>query len=328
LTIGDRTLKTKNYPAIAVILIVCLVLVGCGKVATPVNTDDSPSGTISISGAFALYPMVTRWAEEYHALYPSVVFDISAGGAGKGMTDVLSDAVDIGMVSRSIRPEETGKGAFGVAVVKDAVFPVVNANNPVMPDLLKKGITQETFTKIFITGEITTWGEVIGNPTVTDEIHVYTRSDAAGAAEMWALFLGGLQEDLLGIAVNADPGLLQAVISDPLGIGYNNLGYAFDITTGNPVVGAVVVPIDLNENGIADPDEYLETMPEAMDAVVSGAYPAPPARMLFLVTKDKPSGLTNTFIQWVLTDGQQYVSDAGYVQLTPEQIQEYLDQIK
>jgi phosphate transport system substrate-binding protein len=99
---------------------------------------------------------------------------------------------------------------------------------------------------------------------------------------MWALFLGGLQEDLLGIAVNADPGLLQAVISDPLGIGYNNLGYAFDITTGNPVVGAVVVPIDLNENGIADPEEYLETMPEAMDAVVSGAYPAPPARMLFL----------------------------------------------
>jgi phosphate transport system substrate-binding protein len=257
-----------------------------------------------------------------------VIFDISAGGAGKGMTDVLSDAVDIGMVSRSIRPEETEKGAFGVAVVKDAVFPVVNAGNPVVDELLKKGITQDTLTKIFITGEITTWGEVIGDPKVTDEIHVYTRSDAAGAAEMWALFLGGLQEDLLGIAVNADPGLLQAVISDPLGIGYNNLGYAFDITTGDPVAGALVLPIDMNKNGIADPGEYLETMPEAIDAVASGAYPAPPARMLFLVTKDKPSGLARAFIQWVLSDGQQYVRDAGYVQLTAEQIQEYLSQIE
>ena len=151
-------MKTKIYSAIALILTLCLFLTGCGNAAAPQSTNDGTSGTISISGAFALYPMVTRWAEEYHALYPSVIFDISAGGAGKGMTDVLSDAVDIGMVSRSIRPEETEKGAFGVAVVKDAVFPVVNAGNPVVDELLKKGITQDTLTKIFITGEITTWG--------------------------------------------------------------------------------------------------------------------------------------------------------------------------
>ncbi len=44
---------------------------------------------------------------------PGVTFDISAGGAGKGMTDVLSSAVDIGMVSREIRPEEQEQGAFG-----------------------------------------------------------------------------------------------------------------------------------------------------------------------------------------------------------------------
>ena len=88
------------------------------------------------------------------------------------------------------------------------------------------------FRRIFITGEITTWGEVIGDPKVTEEIHVYTRSDACGAAEEWAKFLGGFQEDLLGIGVNADPGLLDAVLNDPLGIGYNNLGYAFDLESG------------------------------------------------------------------------------------------------
>jgi len=64
---------------------------------------------------------------------------------------------------------------------------------------------------------------------VTDPIHVFTRADACGAADVWAKFLGDMkQEDLLGIAVQADPGLLEAVVKDPLAIGYNNLNYAYD----------------------------------------------------------------------------------------------------
>ena len=50
--------------------------------------------------------MMTRWAEEFQKTYPQVQFDISAGGAGKGMTDALSGAVDIGMVSRTVKDEE------------------------------------------------------------------------------------------------------------------------------------------------------------------------------------------------------------------------------
>ena len=44
------------------------------------------TGQISISGAFALYPMVVRWADEYRKISPDVRFDISAGGAGKGIS--------------------------------------------------------------------------------------------------------------------------------------------------------------------------------------------------------------------------------------------------
>jgi len=43
--------------------------------------------------------MASKWAEEYTKLYPNIKIDISAGGAGKGITDVLSGMVDIAMVS-------------------------------------------------------------------------------------------------------------------------------------------------------------------------------------------------------------------------------------
>ena len=150
--------------------------------------------------------MMVRWGEEFTKLHPQVQFDISAGGAGKGMADALGGAVDIGMVSRDIAAEEEAKGAYWVAVTKDAVFPAVNAANPVLADLLAKGITKEVFTNIYITGEITTWGQVVGRPEITDPIHVYTRSDAAGAPDTWAKYLGKKQENLLGIGVYGDPG--------------------------------------------------------------------------------------------------------------------------
>src|SRR5512143_2229047 len=100
-------------------LVLPVLAAGCGKDKKKDNA--SSKTTITISGAFALYPMVQVWTDEYHKLHPDVQFDISAGGAGKGMTDVLAGAVDVAMVSREVRQEETDQGAVGFAVVKDAV---------------------------------------------------------------------------------------------------------------------------------------------------------------------------------------------------------------
>ena len=63
-------------------------------------------GEIQLSGAFALYPMAVKWAEEFRKIHPKVRIDISAGGAGKGITDALAKVVDLGMVSRDIYPQE------------------------------------------------------------------------------------------------------------------------------------------------------------------------------------------------------------------------------
>jgi phosphate transport system substrate-binding protein len=317
---------------LGIVILLAASLAACGGQENASSTEAPASsdmeGTISISGAFALYPMMQRWAEEFTKLHPNVLFDVQAGGAGKGMSDTLANLVDIGMVSRDIAPEEEAKGAYGVAVTKDAVFPTVSDQNPVLQDLLAQGLTKEQFEKLFITGEIKTWGELVGKPEISDEVHVYTRADSCGAAEVWAKYLGGKkQEDLLGVGVSGDPGLLDAVIKDPLGIGYNNLNYAYD-AGGKPVAGAAVLPIDANGDGKADEQELLETKDEAQNSVATGLYPSPPARALNLVTLNKPSGIVQEFIRWILTDGQQYVGEAGYVSLTPEQIQESLDRVK
>jgi len=151
---------------------------------------------------------------------------------------------------------------------------------------------------------------------------VYTRSDACGASDTWASYLGGhKQEDLLGTGVNGDPGIAEAVRQDALGIGYNNIGYAYDISTGKQVDGLMVIPIDINENGKIDPDEsFYNTKTEIVRAIAEGKYPSPPARDLHLVTKDNYTGITREFVRWILTDGQQYVDSMGYIALPESKI--------
>jgi phosphate transport system substrate-binding protein len=312
--------KSISRFVLVILILLASFTSGCHPTGASAEHGDALQGTITISGAWALYPMMIRWGEEFQKLHPSVKFDIAAGGAGKGMADAISGAVDIGMVSRDIHPEEVELGAFWVAVAKDAVFLTVNENNPVWEDLQHKGISQPTLVGIYITGEITTWGQVIERPEVTDAIHVFTRSDACGAADTWASYLGGEQEDLLGIGVYGDPGVLDAIIKDPAGIGFNNLNYAFDFDTGLPVTGAWVSPLDINANGIADPQEVFHTKDAAVNAVALDLYPSPPARDLNLVTKGQPNGLTKTFIIWILTDGQQYLSEMGYVALPQDKL--------
>ena len=131
----------------------CLILISsCGNDRKQRNkSKDELSGTISISGAFALYPMTVRWAEEFQKLHPDVRIDISAGGAGKGMADALSQMVDLGMFSREVRQAEIDKGAWWIAVTKDAVLPTTNAKNPVIEQLKIKGLKRQQFIDIFIT---------------------------------------------------------------------------------------------------------------------------------------------------------------------------------
>lgn len=278
---------------------------------------------ISVSGAFALYPLTVKWAEEYQKLHPEVTIDVSAGGAGKGMTDVLSGMVDLAMFSRTVSPEEVNKGAWQIAVSRDAVVPTMNAGNPYLLAILKQGISGAQFTDIYVNKKITSWNQLLPSAKA-EKINIFTRSDACGAAEMWAKFMKSNQESLGGTGVFGDPGIADAVKNDKFGIGYNNIAYAYDIKTRKPYEGISIIPIDVDGNGQIDESEnYYNTLDEIMKAIAEDKFPSPPARDLYLISKGKPAkDATLDFINWILTDGQKFVHEAGYVQLKPEIVEE------
>ncbi len=313
----------KTFTAWLCLSALTLTLTGCGgKKADNAPAGHGLHGQLSLSGAFALYPLAVKWANDFNQLHPGVKIDISAGGTGKGITDALSNVVDLGMVSRELAQSEIEKGAVAFPVAKDAVIPTINARNPNLLALQRRGLSRQAAINLWITGKVKTWGQVAGNGN-TAAVMVYTRSDACGAGDTWAEWLGKKQEDLEGMGVYGDPGMASAIQRDIYGIAYNNIGYVFDARTKRPYPGLAVIPIDMNNNGKIDPDEqYSNDKDKLVRAIADGRYPSPPARDLYFVTRGKPtSHVLVAFLKYVITQGQEVNESQGFIRISREKQQ-------
>jgi phosphate transport system substrate-binding protein len=314
--------------------LIAVLLISTGGILSLSGCTSQQTNVIKISGANALQPMMEVWAKEYQKLHPDIRIDVSGGGAGKGMTEAIAGVVDIGMYSKEISQNDIANGVFWVSVASDAVIATMNSQNPVKDMILTKGVTKaqlrDIFTNVYANRTIKTWGELVGDPNAsTERIWVFTRQDSCGAAEMWAKYLGKYLQDNLTAAADAaqieDAGVRTAVQGNINSIGYNNINTVYDMQTKLPYPGVLPIPLDLNENGILDANEsFYQNSTSMVNAIKNHIYPWPPARNLHLVTKHNFTGIVKDFVNWILTDGQQYVETSGYLQLPQETLQQQI----
>jgi phosphate transport system substrate-binding protein len=127
-----------------------------------------------------------------------------------------------------------------------------------------------------------------------------------------------------------DPGIADAVRNDINGIGFNNPQYLFNMQIGDKKPGIEILPLDVNGSGSIDSAEnFYSSLSTVESAVVNGAYPSPPVRDLYFVCKQKPTDKAILdYLKWVLTDGQQFIKDAGYVPLSADTIQDQLKKLE
>jgi phosphate transport system substrate-binding protein len=321
--VGRLKPRKEVVSSIAVIMMIfSTVFAGC---------IGGPEHTIRISGAWALYPLMLVWADEYEREH-DVKIEVSGGGAGKGVSDTLNGQVDMGMISRPPRDEEIEQGMFYIAVVKDSVVATINKDNPVLDEIYEQGLSREDLRKIFMK-EVTHWGDIVNKSVEDDKIVVYGRSDASGAAKVWASFLGNYtQSDLQNKAdanFDGDMNLATGLHREKNAIGFNNLNYAYNIETGGFAEAIRPVPLDLDGNGKLDQNEsFYNNREQFVENVSEGNYPSPPARKDYVVSKGPFKGKTKDFVRWILTDGQAFVKENGYVQLSDELLEKEIEYLE
>ena len=119
------------------ILLVLLIAGITAAQGAAIAPEKELTGTVTLSGAWAIYPTAVAWAEGFQKLHPKVKVEVSAGGAGKGAADAIAGLVDIGMVSRDPDPAEISRGIIPIYILHDAVFPVISEKNPALTDIFK-----------------------------------------------------------------------------------------------------------------------------------------------------------------------------------------------
>ena len=92
-------------------------------------------------------------------------------------------------------------------------------------------------------------------------------------------------------------------------------------TTQSPFVLPGVTEAVARIRKAIDSEEIIDIKEQALEAVSAGYYPSPPARDLNLVTKGSPQGLVREFISWILSEGQIYVKEAGFIPISQDKLE-------
>lgn len=293
-----------------------------------------PTFRITTAGSTTIYPLSTKWAGEYKALFPGVQVQVSAGGSGLGQTQVAEGIVDIG-ASSSYPSASYRTGNPTVKIVPVAADAIAIIGHSDVNGTAGLKLTRNQVISIF-NGTITTWEafETAWGLAVaaTGTINVYVRSDASGttatltkwlqAGVGWSL---GSSESVSwpGLpsfhAVEGNPGVKSGVQSQAGSIGYVGLAFLTGVTAvvvynqGNsqwvtPSADAAKMAIPA---GIPDPGVSL------MDSNTTGAYPI--VRLLFyLVNTQYLRESARAFIRWCVTTGQDtgwIRTDVGYLEI-------------
>lgn len=286
------------------------------------------TGTISIRGAYALYPLVSKWADDFMKVNPGVSIEVLKSGTGKGIADLLEGKCQLAMISRPLSNEEITAGIQVIPVARDGVAPIVSQKNPYLEELLRKGLSTDEFICTFTGEKQVTWGELL-ETDAGETVITYNRNDESGAAEVWAEFLYKTGSDLKGKEVSGDEEMIKSVSENPLSIGFCNFSYAFDAVTGEKLPGIQIVPFDLDFDNLVNGKEVpYNTLEKAQRSVWLGIYPKTLCRELTLGSMGKPAeGLTTEFIKYILTEGQNDVKSSSLCELNNAYVRYYLEML-
>jgi phosphate transport system substrate-binding protein len=313
----------------------CLIILLCScsnnKKPTEQITDKpvEVSGEITISGAFALYPLVQSWADEFMKINPDVTIKIDKTNTGAGLSGINSGSAQLAMVSRDFSMEESQSDYWRIGVARGGVVAVCNSENPVIDQIMEKGITPKQFLDLYSSDKNLSWGDLF-NTDSKEPVEVYCLSDESGTAEVWASFLYMAEADFKGEKLEGDENMVSKIKENNNAIGFCSLNFIYDLESGKLLQNISIIPIDMNGNGIIDKKEELkEDICGFLKNMWLGLYPSHLCRPLYLVMKEKPTDPAMIeFLKYVLSEGQNKVGDLGYCKLYTSDIECKLNMLK
>jgi phosphate transport system substrate-binding protein len=272
----------KNIKSILIIMAVAIIILA---------SSFAEQSKITVKGSDTMVILAQKWAELYMKQNPATSVQVTGGGSGVGITALINGTTDIANSSRPMKQTEIEKlkaryNTLGVQIpcAKDGITIFLNEANKVQELTLKQ------LSDIY-QGKIRNWKEVGGNDA---EIRMYGRENSSGT---YTYFHDEVVKADYATSVQSLPGtaaVVNAVKKDINGIGYGGAAYA---------VGVKHAKVKKDANSPA----YLPST----ESIARGEYPI--TRYLYMYLRNRPTGETKKYIDWILSqEGQMVVTEVGY----------------
>jgi phosphate transport system substrate-binding protein len=246
---------------------------------------------ITVKGSDTMVILAQKWAELYMKKNPSASIQVTGGGSGIGISALINGTTDICNASRPMKQTEIEKlkaryNTLGVEIpcAKDGVTIFLNEANKV------NELTLKQLSDIY-TGKTRNWKDVGGNDA---EIRLYGRENSSGT---YTYFHDEVVKEDYAANTQSLPGtaaVVNAVKKDVDGIGYGGAAYAVGV-----------------KNAKVKKDAKSTAYLPSTESIGKGEYPI--TRYLYMYLRNRPTGETKKYIDWILSqEGQMVVTEVGY----------------
>lgn len=241
----------------------------------------SKAGGVIVVGSTSVQPMAEMLAQEFDRQNPDAHVEVQGGGSTAGIQALANGIADIGMCSRSLKPNETG--FTPITIARDGLVVVVHLTNRV------NGLSRQQVREVF-EGKVRNWREVGGDDR---EITLVTREEGSGTREAFEhLVMGKARIARTALTQESNGTVRELVKHDPGAVGYMSLGL---------VHGEVKA---LRIDGVAPTAEE----------VIAGRYPL--VRPFLFLVKGAPCEAAEKFIEYVLSPpAQAMLEEEGLVRV-------------
>ncbi len=305
---------------------------------------------INGAGSTFIYPMFSKWSNEYHKMHPQIELNYQSIGSGGGIQQLLAGTVEIGASDAPLNDEQiaAAEKAHGPVVhLPEAMGAVaVTYNVPGVSATLN--FTGDVIANIFL-GHITKWDDPAIkalNPGVDlpdRPIIVVHRADGSGDTYIFVDYLCKVSSEWnskvgrstsvnwpVGIGAKGNEGVTGQIERTPFSIGYVTLIYALQ---NNVPFGAVknkagyyIHPtIESVSDAAANAAKIVpkDLRFSITDAPGKTSYPISSATWLIVYVNQSNYTVAKEavqFLHWVLTKGQEMEPALDYAPI-PKPIQ-------
>jgi ABC-type phosphate transport system substrate-binding protein len=276
------------------------------------NPTDNPAQqeVVYIKGVRFADALLEKWITEYSKTHPGVSLSI----AGKDTHEHSIEVIPSGIRDNDALQATVTAISFG----RYAVLPIAGKDNALPDELKKKKLNEKRIKELFFERDFLAEDSEPDKKEKYDAT-VYSSNSSYSVSHSFAGHFGYEASSLKGKKIAGDDIYLNnAVKKDVKGVSFNNLNYIFNIESRQLNDGITLLPLDVKK-------EYAEALnvqnlDETIALLENKSIGLIPVEELIFVLPEKVNPATLQFLEWALSEGQNYINPFGFLRLDTKTI--------